>query len=260
LAIGIDPQPTLNRLNKYFKPPDDYLGTKIRETSLKTGGTACGQSSSHYVNNAVNSVEAWLQQRDMKFPARSQTPMMSNYRPELDVSPELDAEDGNFYQSLIGVLRWAVEIGRIDITTEVSMLASQMAMPREGHMLAVLRVFAYLKAKHNSRLVFDPTYPKIKHDSFKDNIDWTIAYGEIKEAISPDAPQPRGKAVVLQMYVDSDHAGDQLTRRSRSGFVQYVNSAPILWYSKKQGSIETSTFGSEFVALSTAVAVNRALR
>jgi hypothetical protein len=46
-----------------------------------------------------------------------------------------------------------------------------------------------------------------------------------------------------------DHAGDQLTRRS-----------PIKWYSKKQGSIEGITFGSEFVALKTAMEANRALR
>ena len=52
---------------------------------------------------------------------------------------------------------------------------------------------------------------------------------------------------------DSDHAGDTVTRRSRTGVLIFVNSAPILWYSKKQNSIETSTFGSEFSALKTAV-------
>jgi hypothetical protein len=39
----------------------------------------------------------------------------------------------------------AIELGRIDIVTEVSMLASQMALPREGHLVAVLRIFSYLK-------------------------------------------------------------------------------------------------------------------
>jgi hypothetical protein len=56
--------------------------------------------------------------------------------------------------SLFGILRWACELGRIDITCEVSMLASFLAMPREGY-LAVMHMFAYLKTDTRSRLVFD---------------------------------------------------------------------------------------------------------
>lgn len=82
----------------------------------------------------------------------------------------------------------------------------------------------------------------------------------MQEAISGQVPEPRGKAVVLRIFVDSDHAGDKMTRRSRSGYIQFVNMSPIAWYSKKQGSVETSTFGSEFVALKTGVEANRALR
>jgi hypothetical protein len=55
------------------------------------------------------------------------------------------------------------------------------------------------------------------------------------------------------MFFDADHAGDRVTRRSRTGVLLYLNRSPILWYSKKQGSIETSTFGSEFMELKTAV-------
>ena len=50
-----------------------------------------------------------------------------------------------------------VEIGRIDIGTEISMLASQLAMPREGHLEVIFHVYAYLRGKHNSRLALDPT-------------------------------------------------------------------------------------------------------
>ena len=60
-----------------------------------------------------------------------------------------------------------VEIGRVDIITEVSTLESQMTMPREGHMDAVFHVFAYLKARHNSRMVFDPTYLSIDKTNFQ---------------------------------------------------------------------------------------------
>jgi hypothetical protein len=138
----------------------------------------------------------------------------------------------------IGVLQWAVKIGRIDITTEVSMLAAHMRMPRKGHLISVFRVFAYLKQKHNARMIYDPTYPKIDYTKFRANEEWEKFYGDVKEAIPSNATQPRGKPVVLITYVDSDHSGDQPTRRSRKGFIQMVNMATIAWHSKKQGSIE----------------------
>jgi len=143
-----------------------------------------------------------------KLPKRAPTPMTTGYRPELDVTELLDPQTANYYQSLIGVLRWTVEIGRIDITTEVSMLAACMAMPRKGHLFAVFRVFAYLKNKHNARMVYDPSYPKIDHTKFKDKEEWSNFYGNVKEAIPTNAPKPRGKHVILRVYVDSDHAGD----------------------------------------------------
>jgi hypothetical protein len=46
--------------------------------------------------------------------------MEVKYQPELDVTKKLSPDDANYYQSLIGTLRWAIEIGRIDILTEVS--------------------------------------------------------------------------------------------------------------------------------------------
>ena len=52
--------------------------------------------------------------------------------------------------------------------------------------------------------------------------------------------------------MDSDHAGDRITRRSHTGIILYVNKAPISWFSKRQNTVESSTFGSEFVALQIA--------
>ena len=121
----------------------------------------------------------------------------------------------SWYQSLVDVLHCIVEIGRVDIITEVSTLASQMALPREGHLEAALHVFGYLKSHHNSRQVFDPTYPDIDQANFVSH-DWKRFYGEVKEAIPKDAPKPRGREVDLRLFVDSDHAGDRLTRRSRT--------------------------------------------
>ena len=73
--------------------------------------------------------------------------------------------------SLVGVLRWMVELGRIDLTCEVSMMASHPALPRVGHLQQLLHIFAYLKNYHNSRMVFDLSYPEINTDDFPQR-DW----------------------------------------------------------------------------------------
>jgi hypothetical protein len=160
---------------------------------------------------------------------------------------------------LIGVMRWMVELGRIDIATEVSMLSSYLASPREGHLEAALHIMGYLRLKHNSRLIFDPTYPDIDHTTFP-TYDWTEFYGDVDEAIPPDMPPPLGKDIDLRMMVDSDHAGDTTTRRSRTGFLIFCNLAPIIWMSKKQATIETSVFGAEFVAMKHGIETLRGLR
>ena len=192
-------------------------------------------------------------------PKRAATPFPAGYRPEMDVTAELNHGDASFYQSYIGILRWCVELGRVDIITEVSMLASHLALPREGHLEAVYHIFAYLEKKHNSRVVFDPSYPLIDLSKFKE-CDWKAFYGDAIEAIPPNAPKPRGLEVDLRLFVDSDHAGDQLIRRSRTGFFIFLNNAPITWFSKRQPTIETSVFGAEFVAMKNGMESLRGLR
>jgi hypothetical protein len=49
--------------------------------------------------------------------------------------------------------------------------------------------------------------------------------------------------------VDSDHAGNVVTRRSHTGILIFVQNAPIIWFSKRQNTVESATFGSELVAL-----------
>ncbi len=68
---------------------------------------------------------------------------------------------------------------------------------------------------------------------------WIRTYGKVEEPIPGNAPAARGKPVQLRLFVDSDHAGEELTRRSQTGYIIYMNSAPILWHSKRQGTVET---------------------
>ena len=121
-------------------------------------------------------------------------------------------------------------------------------------------MMGYLKWKHNSRLFFDPTYPDIDFDTFNDGAEWKEFYGDVTKAIPTNAPDPRGKYVDLCMWVDRDHAGDKVTRRPRSGYFIFLNTALINWLSKKQATIEGSVFGYEFVAMKTGVEALRGIR
>ena len=73
-------------------------------------------------------------------------------------------------------------------------------------------------------------------------------------------PKPRGRCVRIRTYVDADHAGNLATRRSHSGIFIYLNNALIIWFSKRQNTVESSSFGSEFVALRIATELLVSLR
>ena len=102
-----------------------------------------------------------------KLPSRAEIPIQADYRPELDMSPELGPRDAAYYQSLIRVLRWMVELGRIDICLETSIMSSHTVLPREGHLEQVYHIFSYLKKYHNTELVFDPSEPEIEGSMFE---------------------------------------------------------------------------------------------
>ena len=77
-------------------------------------------SADKYVKEAVRNVEAKLEESGKRLKANVKLVLPSGYRPELDASPELGRAGYLRYNSLIGTLRWAVEIGQVDICCEVS--------------------------------------------------------------------------------------------------------------------------------------------
>jgi hypothetical protein len=269
MVIHHDALSILAKLDKYFKlkpgsigDPKMYLGATLKKMTLDNGVSAWASSPAKYVWASVENVEKYLKDlgdERWKLPIKCSNPFELDYEPELDGSKELNPEMASWYASLIGMLRWMVEIGRVDIITELSLMSSHMAMPREGHLDTVLHIFGYLKAKYNSRMAFDPTVPYYDESSFKE-CDWKEFYGNVEEAIPSNAPEPRGESVHIRMYIDSDHAGEKRTRRSRTGFFVYLNCALVQWLSKKQSTIETSVFGAEFVAMKIGMESLRGLR
>jgi hypothetical protein len=213
------------------------------------------------VQEAVSNPESYLDKhgKGIKLLKSSTAPWPNNYVSELDDSRELSPKLAAHYQSLIGILHWIMELVWVDMIVGVSTLPSHMTLPREVHLEAVYNVLAYLKRCHNSRLVFDPSFTGIYLSSFVHH-DWREFYGDVKEAIPHHAPKPRGKDVDLRMYVESDHAGDKQTRRSRSGLFVYMNISLIFCLSKKQSTIDTSLFGAKFVAIQAGMETLRGLR
>ena len=160
---------------------------------------------------------------------------------------------------LIGILRWIVELGRIDIMVNVSMLFSYMMQPCIGHLDQAFHIFGYLKRNKRATLVFDEPHVDWNESAFETH-DWADFYRDTKEPLPPNAPTPRGNPVQINCFIDADHAGNHITRRSQTGILIFLNHTPIIWYSKAQNTVETSTFGSEFTAMRIAVELLESLR
>ena len=262
----------------------NYLGGKIYQREVK-GAKYWSFNPTQYVTQAWKNVEEQLLKRvargDDRFNANitradSDKPSLlkptanalpGDYHPELDMSDELKPMDAAYYQSLIGVLRWIVELGRVDLALECSVMSSCLALPREDHLRKVLQIFGYLKAHSNTELVFDPHFPEwygTREEQFPLQ-DWKgtpyfTGENSLKEEKPENAPKPRGFGMVMSAFCDSDHAGCKVTRRSRTGFLVYLQSGLVYWHSKKQAGVETSSFGSEFIAMKQCTEYVRGLR
>jgi hypothetical protein len=181
------------------------------------------------------------------------SPLEKNDHPELDDSDLCDADEVKQFQSLVGSLQWAVSLGRIDITTAVMTLSRFRSMPRKGHLARAKRVVAYLRKMSDACIrirTHEPDFSAIPVTKY----DWASSvYGEVAELIPSDAPVPKGRAVTLIHYVDANLYHDWVTGRSVTGILHFINATPIDWFSKRQSTVETATYGSEFVAARTCV-------
>ena len=248
--------------NDKVAPPDIYLGAKLEPMTLN-GYDCWSMGSTEYVKSAVANVEEKLAKEGKKLPSKAFTPMSSkhSYSPELDSSDYLEGEELTYFQELIGILRWAIELGRVDIFHEVSILSQFQAAPREGHMEEVLHIFAFLKRKPKLRLAFSPQNAILKDVEFNlETAEFLEQYRDAEEEIPEDAPEPRGNPMELTSYVDASHAANKVNRRSHTGYLIFAQRAPIVWYSKLQKTVESSAFGAEFIAMKTMVEHNKALR
>ena len=138
LAISHDTQKVLKSVQDTFKfkddkidKPDVYLGAKLGKMSVD-GFEGWTMSSENYVKSAIENIEQTLAETNQRLPTKCQTPLSSGYRPEFDTSSELKTEGLQRYQTLIGILRWAVELGRVDILLETSLMSTHLAFVKNN--------------------------------------------------------------------------------------------------------------------------------
>ncbi len=191
-------------------------------------------------------------------------PMETGDHPELDESEVMSDEGHRKHQMLMGMLVWVVTIGRVDVAHSTSSLSRFTACPRQGHKDRALRVFGHLKKRPNRRIVVDSRDPICRGGEDALDLDFTkdlaTNYPDAFEEIDVNLPKALIDEMEITVFVDSDHAHDKVSRRSISGILIFVGRTPVIYSSKRQGAIETSTYGAEFCAMKNAVEELIALR
>ena len=141
-----------------------YLGANIGRVEYSDGSYAWTMSSEGYVKKVVAKIKKQLEKDNMRFNKKLSNPSISKPQPfssikyhlELDTSVKCTKEQVTLYQNVIGILRWVVELGRIDIAFEVSLLSLYQVQPQTGHLIQALHVVKYLDIHSKNELAFDP--------------------------------------------------------------------------------------------------------
>jgi hypothetical protein len=188
-------------------------------------------------------------------PKKAHSPLPKGDHPEVDTSEPCGPDDTAKYQSLIGALQWTISLCRFDIANAVMTLSRYRAAPLVGHLERAKRIVGYLKLYPHAALRFRTGIPD--HESIygehPDRHEWMHSvYGSPEEEVPNFLPVPKGKSVRTTTFLDANLMHDYSTGRSATGVLHLINQTPIDWFSKRQGQVETATYGSEFVAARTA--------
>ena len=143
------------------------------------------------------------------------TPMETNCK-LLPVQENENTVNIEEYRSAVGALNYIAMVTRPDIATAVAKVARFVQKPGNSHWTAVKRIMRYLRGTTDFGLVY-------------------------KKDITDNDP-------ILEVYVDTDFAGDPVDRKSTSGFVVKLNGTAVSWKSGKQDALSYSTLDAEYIA------------
>jgi len=235
--------------------PEYYLGGDIERVKIKCEAQTMLTkiSAKTYIANVCDKIERVF---DITLKNYHSPLQGGDYHPEQDESELLDDVDISKYRMLIGSINWPVTLGRFGVMFPVITIARYSSMPMEGHMKVCLRIFGKLKYHSKGTIRFHVNKPILPGGDDPVKIaDWSQLYPDAKEDIVLNQPKPVGNSVRTWMMVDADHAHDLETRISVSGVLFFVNGNI-----KRQATIEISTYGSEIVAMKSAVEIAYEMR
>ena len=253
LAIAAkDPQAFCNELKKKYNlklkgvgPLEYHLGCTYKKDP---DGTLAADPR-RYVNKILESYKRMFKEK----PRKSRPPLEGGDHPELDTSELCDEHQTKQFQTLIGQLQWLISLGCFDIAVHVMSLSRFRAQPRKGHLDRAKRIVGYLLFLPDGAIRFrigEPDFSSLKDQEY----DWTrTVYSGACEQIPHDIPKPLGKHVQTTHYVDANLHHDLATGKAVTAALHFLNQTPIDAYTKRQSTVETATYGSEFVAARTAV-------
>ena len=151
----------------------------------------------------------------------------------------MDAKGITIYQRLIGIGVWLTTIGRIDILYPINQMSRYSSAPREGHLKLLKGVFQFINKWRNRGIVSRgadtipfwnqiKTYKMVKPGNMKEY------YRDSEFLDLPNALEPKGKPVEINIFVDANHGDDKKDRKSVTGYVIFVGDMPYKWGSKRQ--------------------------
>ena len=145
-----------------------YLGPILKRKMII--GNMCWTITSYdYVIAALQTIKYAITQKPWKITKTENTPMTRSFVPELDVTKELGPDGIQFYQEMIGMLRWETELGTTDLLHDISILLQYQAAPREGKTGDILHIFAFLDWKSRLTLYMDTTLPRLNYSVQKND-------------------------------------------------------------------------------------------
>jgi hypothetical protein len=258
IAFSRDPMTVMEEFKKTYLmkgvgKPQYYLGGDVLDMPKEwhAEGIYTAFSAETYITNVIPKLAKMCGKETFH---KFHTPFDSEYHAELDDSPLLNPEGISKYRALIGSGNWILMLGRFDIAYALQNLARYSAGPREGHFKAAQRIYGYLRKFPDGKILVDISTPSIRKEAkITKGLNWLEFYPDASEDVPSDMPKATGLMATVTVYVDADHARDKLTRRSVTGIIVLVNNTPTMWISRRQKTVETSTYGSEMIAARIAV-------
>ena len=117
---------------------------------------------------------------------------------------------------------------------------------------AAQRICDNLRKKHHAAIGFQIGIPDTTIYVEPPCQNWEYVFGNLSEELLFEMPVPLKDSIRISLFEDANLLHNHVTGCSALGILHFVNQTPVEWFSKKQNSVETATYGSEFVVAWTA--------